>query len=124
MVLFQENPSYPLWIAVPAIALLIFGALGLVDSIDREADRRDADARAAAVAAASVIESRKRELARGYDLCPPAAPGMTNVLMMVVRSAADEEPEVVSCARLAERPFTPRARRQSANPPTLAAQVD
>lgn len=48
------------------------------------------------------------------DRCPQPAAGYTDVVVLVIRSSADDKPTVTGCSRIAERSFVPRAARNTA----------
>lgn len=116
----REHPHYPVWLMSIALILLVLAAYGVVDRIDQRADKIDAAAEQVAVSVTAAAQRiiTARELAKGYDRCPPAEPGMTDVITMVIRSGADNKPEVLTCIRYAERPYAPRTKRM-ANPIVL-----
>ncbi len=109
-----ERP-FPVWTMGIALFLLVLAAYGVVDRVDQRADQIDAAAERVALSftatAQRLIEAR--ELSKGYQLCPPKAEGMTDVLTLVIRSGADNKPEVLTCIRYAQRPYSPQAKRMS-----------
>jgi hypothetical protein len=111
----HERLNYPTYVALVGLVMLLIAVYGLVDRIDRNADKADNSAErgsvATIVAAQRIIAAR--ELARGFEKCPPQDPGMTTIVTLIVRTRPDNMPEVVTCIRYAERPLAPRTRRQA-----------
>lgn len=63
-------------------------------------------------------EALERKLAQAEDHwrtymlrdCPPPTAGMTDTVVLVVRSTADDQPTVTGCSRIAERSYSARHR--------------
>jgi len=88
---------------VVIVVLAVFGIVGAIDkSIEEETGPQVHERMQRAAAAA--------ELERGLRSCPPPGPGLTDIIVMVVRYEPDNAPDVTRCFRIAERPFAPRHR--------------
>ena len=103
---YRNRERWTSRIKIAGILMIIISAFGIVGAIDMQAE----------LASERVTSNEKRaaaarELERGLRGCPPAGPGMTNVVVMVVRYESDIVPVVEYCMRFAERSYLPRRAR-------------
>jgi len=106
---YGERDRWHMGLKIAGIIVIILSAFGIVGAIDMRAD----EATAAATHEAMQRLAAARELERGLRACPPAGPGMTDVLLMVVHSTPDTGVTVSGCSRIAERSYLSRPRVES-----------
>ena len=94
----------PFQIASLLVAILI--VFSLVGAIDMRVE----DADAPKIHQAMQRAAAARELERGLRGCPPPKPGMTDIVVMIVRSESDTAPVVERCMRFAEASYLRRSR--------------
>ena len=109
----NENPRRTRFTVTAMILFLLF-AFGFVARIDMEAElAATAEERSVARLVAERQAITERDLALGYAQCPPREAGTTGVLSLLIKESEDGPPEIGPCIRFAERPFVPKARRNS-----------
>lgn len=93
------------WGAGILAAIALFALWTWTDAGDRRALRADA-----APANAYKPKPKPRQIVSLKD-CPPPSPGMTDLVVMVIKSQADMKPIVARCSRIAERAFILKSRK-------------
>jgi hypothetical protein len=102
---YRDRERWNMRLKLAGIMVIVLSAFGLVGAIDMRAD----EATAAATREATQRFAAARALERGLRACPPAGPGMTDVLLMVIHSRPDLGVTVSGCSRIAERSYLPRS---------------
>ena len=116
----RDRGRWILRMKIAGIIMIIISAFGIVGAFDMRAE--EAATNPPATVASSPFDkgglggfqqrlAAARELERGLRGCPPAGPGMTDVVVMVVRYESDIVPTVEHCMRFAERSYLPRRAR-------------
>jgi hypothetical protein len=105
----RDRDRWILRMKIAGIVAFILSAFALVGAIDMRAE----EATSAQVHEHMQRLAAARELERGLRGCPPAGPGMTDVVVMVVRYESDIVPVVEHCMRFTERSYLPRPRNSS-----------
>ena len=102
---YRERERWNMRLKIAGIMVILLSAFGIVGAIDMRADVATAKATRDAVQR----HAAARALERGLRACPPAGPGMTNVLLMVIHSTPNAGVTVSGCSRIAERSYLPRS---------------
>ena len=100
---------------IAGILMIVISAFGIVGAIDMQAEiaSERATSNEQRVTHHDLMQrlAAARELERGLRGCPPAGPGLTDVVVMVVRYESDIVPTVEHCMRFSERSYLPRRAR-------------
>jgi len=111
----RDRERWTMRMKIAGIIMIIISAFGLVGAIDMQAEiaSERATSNEQRVTHHDLMQrlAAARELERGLRGCPPAGPGMTDVVVMVVRYESDIVPRVEHCMRFAERSYLPRRAR-------------
>jgi len=115
---YRERERWNMRLKLAGIMVIVLSAFGVVGAIDMQAELAAENPPAAAASSPFAKGgfggfpqrlAAARELERGLRACPPAGPGMTDVLLMVVHSTPDTGVTVSGCSRIAERSYLPRS---------------
>lgn len=91
----HRSSNWQWWIAGPALGLALLILLGVMAKSDDQARIADAT---------SIPKPKPPQIVSLND-CPKPGPGLTDVLVMVIRTQADRKPTITGCSRIAERSF-------------------
>jgi len=112
---YRDRLNWTMRMKLAGIMVIVLSAFGLVGAIDMQAEiaSERATSNEQRVTHHDLMQrlAAARELERGLRGCPPAGPGMTDVVVMVVRYESDIAPRVEHCMRFAERTYLPRRAR-------------